>query len=103
MRRRVWISRIAILPCALALALAAAWCSTSAAATILPVGLERDQWSDLAYPNTDSGSYNATNDTLSITTLEFSDLEIGAEFGPSNPGRHYGTGGTLGGPFFPST
>jgi hypothetical protein len=66
----------------------------------LPVGVELDQWSDLAYPNTDTGSYTSATDTLSVTTLEFNDLELGYEFGPGQPpGRHYGTGGTLGGPF----
>jgi hypothetical protein len=54
----------------------------------------------LAYPNTDSGTYTAATDVLSLTTLEFNDLELGYQFGPGRPpGRHYGTGGTLGGPF----
>jgi hypothetical protein len=54
----------------------------------------------LAYPNTDTGSYNAGTDALTLTTLEFNDLELGYEYGPGAPiGRHYGTGGDLGGPF----
>jgi hypothetical protein len=69
-------------------------------AAMLPVGTERTQWSDLAYPNTDTGSYNSGTGALILTTLEFNDLELGYEFGPGQPiGRHYGTGGTLGGPF----
>ena len=63
-------------------------------------GTELRQWSDLAYPNTDTGSYNAATDLLTLTTLEFNDLELGNEYGPGGPiGRHYGTGGKLGGPF----
>jgi hypothetical protein len=79
---------------------AVAGSSISQGATILPVGPEIRPWSDLAYPNTDTGSYNSATDTLSLSTLEFNDLEIGNHYGPGGPlGRHYGTGGTLGGPF----
>jgi hypothetical protein len=54
----------------------------------------------MAYPNTDTGGYAAATDTLSLTTLEFNLLELGYDFGPGRPpGTHYGTGGTLGGPF----
>jgi hypothetical protein len=44
------------------------------------------------------GGYTAGSGVLTITTQEFNDLELGNQFGPSNIGRHYGTGGTLGGP-----
>jgi hypothetical protein len=54
----------------------------------------------MAYPNTDTGSYTAATDALSLSTLEFNLLELGNQFGPGRPpGTHYGTGGTLGGPF----
>src|SRR4029077_10268331 len=60
---------------------------------------EQDSWSDMAFPSITSGGYTAGSKTLAFTTGANGDLEIGSEFGPSNPGRHYGNGGTLGGPF----
>lgn len=59
---------------------------------------EVDAWSDMAFPLA-SGSFNAGSKTLSISSTPSNDLELGSLFGPSNPGRHYGTGGTLGGAF----
>jgi hypothetical protein len=73
--------------------LPAAWCG------LLPLPAEQDSWSDMAFPTGVSGSFNAGTKTLTITASPSNDLEIGGEFGPSNIGRHYGTGGTLGGPF----
>jgi hypothetical protein len=84
----------AALVCALAAIL---FLSSRAAAAILPLPTELDAWSDMAFPSVVSGSF--TSGVLSITTAASSDIEIGGQFGPSNPGRHYGTGGTLGGPF----
>jgi hypothetical protein len=60
---------------------------------------EQDSWSDMAFPSGVSGSFNSGTKQLTITASPSNDLEIGPEFGPSNIGRHYGTGGTLGGPF----
>jgi hypothetical protein len=71
----------------------------TALAAILPVGNEQDAWSDMAFPTGVSGSYNAGTKALTLTGSPSNDLEIGVEFGPSNVGKHYGTGGTLGGPF----
>src|SRR5215212_9873540 len=59
---------------------------------------EIDAWSDMAFPNI-SGAFNAGTKTLALSGSPSNDLEIGSQFGPSNPGRHYGTGGTLGGAF----
>ncbi len=73
--------------------------SGQASAAILPIGVEQDYWSDMAFPTGVTGSFNAGTKTLAITASPSNDLEIGAEFGPSNSGRHYGTSGTLGGPF----
>jgi hypothetical protein len=97
--RRIIIARRITSAFAIALLLMVG--SNPAMAAILPIGTELRQWSDLAYPNTDTGSYNATTDALSLTTQEFNNLELGYEFGPGAPvdGQHYGTGGTLGGPF----
>jgi hypothetical protein len=73
---------------------------TPAMAAILPVGTEQDAWSDMAFPTGVSGTYNgATNDAFSISASPSNDLELGGQFGPSNIGRHYGSGGTAGGSF----
>jgi hypothetical protein len=73
--------------------------SRQAASAVLPLPSEQDSWSDMAFPSVATGSFIAASKALSITTPAGSDLEIGSQFGPSNPGRHYGTGGTLGGLF----
>jgi hypothetical protein len=69
----------------------------------LPLPSELDEWSDLALTQNVSGSYNAGTKVLTITVSPqiAGDLEIGSTYGPTaGSGRHYGTGGTLGGPFF---
>jgi hypothetical protein len=53
----------------------------------------------MAFPGAVSGSYNAATNTLTLSASPSNDLELGAEFGPSNIGRHYGNGGTLGSAF----
>src|SRR4051812_31548217 len=68
-----------------------------AESAILPLPSEQDSWSDMAFPSVTSGTFNSG--VLSISTAASNDLEIGSQFGPSNSGRHYGTDGTLGGPF----
>ena len=73
-------------------------CSSSWGAYVLGQP-ENDYWSDMAFPNVVSGGFNAGTQTLSLTSAASNDLEIGSQFGPSNPGKHYGTGGTLGGAF----
>jgi hypothetical protein len=73
--------------------------STTAMAAILPIGVEQDSWSDMAYASGVTGSFNSGTKILTLNGFPSNDLEIGEEFGPSNAGRHYGTGGTLGGPF----
>jgi hypothetical protein len=73
--------------------------SSRVAAALLPMPAEKDDWSDMALPTGVTGNFNSATKTLSINGLPSNDLEIGAEFGPSNTGRHYGTSGTLGGPF----
>jgi hypothetical protein len=73
--------------------------SRASCAGILPLPIEHDGWSDMAFPGAVSGSYNAANNTLTLSASPSNDLELGSEFGPSNIGRHYGNGGTLGGAF----
>jgi hypothetical protein len=68
-------------------------------AAILPIGVEQDSWSDMAFPTGVTGSYNSGTLNFTIGGTPSNDLEIGSEFGPSNAGRHYGSGGTLGGSF----
>jgi hypothetical protein len=68
---------------------------------VLPLGDEKDSWSDLLLPS-GGGAFDTVGRTLTITTGATAvpgDLEIGSQFGPSNPGWHYGTTGTLGGTF----
>jgi len=74
-------------------------CCDASRAAILPLPIEHDAWSDMAYPGAVSGSYDSITNTLTLSASPSNDLEIGAEFGPSNIGRHYGNGGTLGGAF----
>jgi hypothetical protein len=71
----------------------------TAQAAVLPLPSELDAWSDMAFPSGVTGDYNSGLKTLTITGTPSNDLEIGPEFGPSNPGRHYGTSGTLGAAF----
>jgi len=85
--------------CAAAL-VSACFVNEHAAAAILPMPNEIDAWSDMAFPTGVTGNFNVGTKTLTITGFPSNDLEIGGEFGPSNPGKHYGTGpGTSGGPF----
>ena len=53
----------------------------------------------MAFPTGVTGGYNAGTKILTLGGTPSNDLEIGEEFGPSNVGRHYGSGGTLGGLF----
>jgi hypothetical protein len=68
-------------------------------ASVLPIGVEQDSWSDMAFPSGVSGGYSTATKVLNVGGSPSNDLEIGPEYGPSNPGRHYGTGGSLGGSF----
>jgi hypothetical protein len=70
----------------------------SAEAAFLPLGVEQDAWSDMAFASVQSGSYNSTSDAFALSAAPSNDLELGLEFGPSNAGKHYGNGGTWGGP-----
>lgn len=90
---RIW--HLDIIAALLALGL----CVAPATAAILPLPVEQDNWSDMAFPSGVTGSYNSGTNILTLGGTPSNDLEIGGEFGPSNAGRHYGTGGTLGGPF----
>jgi len=63
-----------------------------ASASLLPV--EQDSWSDIVI-----GGSNVIYDGSTLTATRVSQatqIEIGGEFGPGNPGTHYGPGGTLG-------
>jgi hypothetical protein len=73
--------------------------SDSARAGLLPLPAEKDAWSDMAFPTGVTGNYNSGTKILTISGSPSNDLEIGSEFGPSNIGRHYGSGGVLGGNF----
>jgi hypothetical protein len=53
----------------------------------------------MAFPTGVSGNFNAGTKVLTVSGSPSNDLEIGSQFGPSLSGKHYGTGGTLGGPF----
>lgn len=70
------------------------------ASAVLPLGDEHDAWSDMLLPSA-SGFFDTLNTrTLTIfTDTVAGELEIGSQFGPSNPGSHYGAAGTLGGIF----
>lgn len=74
--------------------------SPRAASSVLPLGGEQDAWSDMLLTSA-SGVFDTTGPrTLTIFTNTVpGDLEIGSQFGPSNPGSHYGASGTLGGTF----
>jgi hypothetical protein len=74
--------------------------SQAAVASIFGIGVpEQDDWSDMAFPTGVSGSFASGTKLLTIAASPSNDLEIGSDFGPSNPGRHYGTAGTLGNAF----
>src|SRR5215212_11668917 len=88
-------TRLLFLMAAMALFLTASQPSLAAFVLGKP---EIDAWSDMAFPNI-SGVFDAVTKTLTFSGSPSNDLEIGSQFGPSNPGRHYGSGGTLGGPF----
>src|SRR6478672_5872235 len=72
--------------------------SPRAESAVLPLGDEQDAWSDLSFPLTPGGSFDSGLLTI-FTNVVPAELEIGSQFGPSNPGWHYGTGGTFGGAF----
>lgn len=86
-----------LLTWAAAAIVALGYCSPSPAAFVLGKP-EIDAWSDMAFPSV-TGGFSTGSQVLSLTTAASNDLEIGSQFGPSNSGKHYGTGGTLGGPF----
>jgi hypothetical protein len=53
----------------------------------------------MAFSTGVTGGYNSTTNLLTISAFPSNSLEIGSEHGPGGVGIHYGTGGTLGGPF----
>src|SRR5262245_52475407 len=64
--------------------------SGAARGSILPLGApEAQAWSDMAFASGVTGGFNAGTKILSITAAPSNSLEIGSEFGPDNPGRHY--------------
>src|SRR6185312_15904838 len=70
--------------------------SRQAESAVLPLGDEQDAWSDLLLPSA-NGTFDTAGRTLTIgtgSTAVSADMEIGSQFGPSNPGWHYGTTGT---------
>jgi hypothetical protein len=69
-----------------------------AQSAVLPLGDEQDAWSDLSFTLGSGGVYNSGLLTIGTAAVP-ADLEFGSPFGPSNPGWHYGTTGTLGGTF----
>ncbi len=60
---------------------------------------EQDAWSDFAFPAGVTGSFDAGTLQFTVSASPSNDLELGGEFGPSNAGRHYGSGGTIGSAF----
>jgi hypothetical protein len=73
--------------------------SPRTAFAVLPLGNEQDAWSDLLLPSA-SGVFDAAGLTMGTGSTPLSaDLEIGSQFGPTSPGWHYGSTGTLGGTF----
>jgi len=67
----------------------------ASATALLPVGNEQDSWSDIVIGGS-TVEYDGT--TFSATRgSQATQIEIGGEFGPGNPGNQYGVGGTLGG------
>jgi hypothetical protein len=69
-----------------------------AESAVLPLGDEQDAWSDLSFPLASGGSYDSGFLTIGTAAVP-ADIEFGSQFGPSHPGWHYGTTGTLGGTF----
>jgi len=69
--------------------------ATSAA--LLPVGTEIDSWSDMVLSGAAVDYDSGTGAFSIVRAAGGTQVEIGGEFGPGNPGTHYGTGGTLGG------
>jgi hypothetical protein len=69
-----------------------------AESAVLPLGDEQDAWSDLSFSLASAGIYQDGFLTLGTSAVP-ADIEFGSAFGPSNPGWHYGTTGTLGGTF----
>jgi hypothetical protein len=96
MRSLQWESVQRVVLYGLVAMLAIVFDSGKASASILGLG-EQDEWSDMAFPTGVTGDF--TGGVLTLSASPSNSLEIGGEFGPSNPGRHYGTLGTLGGPF----
>jgi hypothetical protein len=64
---------------------------------ILPLGDEQNAWSDMLFSSA-SGSFDSGGFILTTGAVPV-ELELGSQFGPTNPGWHYGTTGTLGGTF----
>jgi hypothetical protein len=71
--------------------------SPRALPAVLPLGDEQQAWSDLLLPSA-TGVFDTGTLTIFTNTVP-GDLEIGSQFGPSNPGSLYGPSGTLGGTF----
>ena len=93
MRRPTWAKAIL---CLVALSFFSFGASVTTAA-LLPVGVEIDSWSDMVMNGADI-SFDSGTGAFSVSrAAAAAQVEIGSEFGPSNPGVHYGTGGTLGG------
>lgn len=91
--------------CCLALILSFVLTTSSYAGMLSPGdGNERQGYSDMPFPTIlgfnfgADPTYNATTDELKFTAFA-SELELGDEFGPLNPGVHYGISGTIGGSF----
>jgi hypothetical protein len=76
---------------------ASVFSATSAQAGLIDFA-EQIPWSDLSYPNIDSGDFDIDTQTLTINTTEASFLELGAQYGPppASSGHHYGSSGSLG-------
>ena len=70
----------------------------SAESAVLPLGDERDAWSDLSFPLASGGTFDSGFLTIGTAAVP-ADIEFGSQFGPGHPGWHYGTTGTLGGTF----
>ena len=68
--------------------------ATSASAGILPIGVEKDLWSDLAFPSGVSGGFDSGTMELTSTASPSNALDIGL-----GTAIDYGSGGALGGAF----
>jgi hypothetical protein len=93
-----WESYRRVVLCGLVVLLATVFGSCGVASASILGLIEQDSWSDMPFMDVMDG-FNAGTMQLNVTADSSNDLEIGGQFGPSNAGRHYGTGGILGGPF----